>query len=266
MDLGHLVPLRIVAPADFLRKRKDGTMPLAQHPVDAAIEHCQGRKTILFADRVDRGQEYVDGLRVRGMRAVLVHGSMGHGDRARALQSAYDVLVNVYVLTEGFDDPSINACILARGCGSIGTYLQMVGRVLRPSPGKEDALLVDLRGVTHVHGAPDEAYKYSLDEGIQRVKCKDRYCQVCGRPLKLTETCCVKNEDGAVIDLDITKEKLEPYAKKRAEDDGKRLETIARWAKECQSKGFKRGWLFAKYKAVYGRDLSAEDYRNALTT
>ncbi len=61
--------------------------------------------------------------------------------------------------------PSVEVCILARGCSSAGTYLQMVGRCMRPSPetGKTRALLIDLRGVCHEHDLPDADRVYSLE-------------------------------------------------------------------------------------------------------
>ena len=43
---------------------------------------------------------------------------------------------NCMVLTEGWDMPQLSCCTLARPTKSLGLYLQMAGRVLRPSEGK----------------------------------------------------------------------------------------------------------------------------------
>jgi superfamily II DNA or RNA helicase len=57
-----------------------------------------------------------------------------------------DWLTNVHVLTEGVDVPNAEVCMLARSPQHSGTYLQMVGRVLRSADGKTEALLIDLPG------------------------------------------------------------------------------------------------------------------------
>jgi superfamily II DNA or RNA helicase len=92
------------------------------------------------------------------------------------------VLSNVYVLTEGWDAPRAKVCLLARGCGAEGTYLQMVGRVLRRH-GDDRALVVDLAGVVREHGMPDEDRDFTLD-GIHRKGKDDRewlcQCRTCG--------------------------------------------------------------------------------------
>jgi hypothetical protein len=91
------------------------------------------------------------------------------------------VLINVFVLTEGFDAPATEVCIIARGCTHTGTYLQMVGRVLRPAPGKTAAILIDLAGVSWSHGLPTEDRAYSLD-GKKPISSSGtlKVCPACG--------------------------------------------------------------------------------------
>jgi hypothetical protein len=95
------------------------------------------------------------------------------------------VLVNVQIHTEGFDDPSVEVVVLASGCAHAGSYLQKVGRALRPSPstGKERALVLDLCGAVHEHGLPDDPREYSLT-GRAISTGEDalalRQCQECG--------------------------------------------------------------------------------------
>ncbi len=45
------------------------------------------------------------------------------------------VLTNVGILTEGYDDPSISCILMARPTKSTGLYTQSVGRGLRIAPG-----------------------------------------------------------------------------------------------------------------------------------
>ena len=54
-------------------------------------------------------------------------------------------LANVGVLTTGFDYPELDTVVLVRPTKSLSLYYQMVGRVIRPAPGKE-GWLIDLCG------------------------------------------------------------------------------------------------------------------------
>ena len=58
------------------------------------------------------------------------------------------VLINVGVLTEGFDEPSVQAIILARPTKSTLLYTQVVGRGTRLDEGKDNCLIIDISDTT----------------------------------------------------------------------------------------------------------------------
>ncbi len=64
-------------------------------------------------------------------------------------------LVNVGVLTTGFDAPNIDCVALLRPTMSAGLYYQMVGRGFRLYPGKENCLVLDFGGNIMRHGPVD---------------------------------------------------------------------------------------------------------------
>lgn len=70
-------------------------------------------------------------------------------DRDRILREfkagTIKVLANVGILTTGFDYPELDTVVLVRPTKSLALYYQMVGRVIRPAPGKE-GWLIDLCG------------------------------------------------------------------------------------------------------------------------
>ncbi len=176
---GFLVPCAVVAPDGMVKK-------LAQDPHVAYREQCPGKRAAVFAPTVAAAEAFLAGFRADGVEAVLVHGKLGMHERARRLaaftQGRARVIVNVGVLTEGWDDPALEVIIMARKTGSISLYDQIVGRVLRTAPGKTSALLVDLSGSVAIHGPPDEDRIYSLDGiGIARAGASDgvRFCKVC---------------------------------------------------------------------------------------
>jgi len=55
-------------------------------------------------------------------------------------------VINVGVLTTGFDYPELECVLIARSTMSLALYYQIVGRAMRPHPGKESAWIVDLGG------------------------------------------------------------------------------------------------------------------------
>jgi len=64
-------------------------------------------------------------------------------------------LVNVNVLTTGFDAPNIDSVALLRPTMSPGLYYQMVGRGFRLDPSKENCLVLDFGGNILRHGPVD---------------------------------------------------------------------------------------------------------------
>lgn len=76
------------------------------------------------------------------------------------------VLCNVNIITEGFDLPDLEVVLLCRPTLSATLYFQMIGRVLRPAPGKMSARIHDHAGLLKAHGHPygdiDLSMKHSV--------------------------------------------------------------------------------------------------------
>lgn len=251
-DAGHLVPLEVVRPDRYV---KSGY--LAQDPVDAYEEHAGGRRTVVFAARVDAAEDFRGRFLARGHDAVVVHGALPKVERELALERHTEgaILINVMVLTEGWDSPETAVCILSRGCGSAGLYLQITGRILRPYPGKTIATLIDLRGVCHVHGMPDEDREYCLEGvGIRRKDVEGpRFCKVCGAVLAGKESCAACALGGEVYAPDaILGLKLDKFAVLKNDDDETRVQRLQRWYEQARARGHKTYSAHFKYAAVYG--------------
>lgn len=179
-ELGYLVRCRIWAPAML-----PGQGEIAFDPAEAYRLHAGGKRAVIFCVTVEHAESVAASMSVP---ARVVHGDMATKERAAALKAFADgsvlALCNVHVLTEGFDCPAAAVCILTRKPEHAGTFLQMVGRVLRPSPGKSEALLLDLGGSVWQHGTPDAEREFTLDgDGISRVdedRLPVRQCPTCG--------------------------------------------------------------------------------------
>ncbi|MEW1719806.1 DEAD/DEAH box helicase [Streptomyces sp. NPDC093109] len=121
----------------------------------AYTQHASDRPGVVFTPTVATAQGAAASLRAVGITAEPVWGDMGR-DKRRATLARYEagevqVLTNCMVLTEGFDAPHTSCVVVARPTKSPGLYVQMVGRGLRPAPGKHDALLLDVMGAASRH-------------------------------------------------------------------------------------------------------------------
>jgi DNA repair protein RadD len=74
-------------------------------------------------------------------------------------------LVNVNVLTTGFDAPNIDCVALVRPTMSPGLYYQMCGRGFRLHPGKQDCLVLDFGGNVLRHGPVDQIKAETVHNG-----------------------------------------------------------------------------------------------------
>ncbi|WP_394825598.1 DEAD/DEAH box helicase [Pendulispora albinea] len=110
-------------------------------------ELARDRRTIAFCVTVGHARNLARSLNALGVPAGIVHGAMRSEDRARALadfrRGHTQVLTNVAVLIEGFDDPGVSCIAMARPTRSEGLYAQCVGRGTRLSPEKKDCLILD---------------------------------------------------------------------------------------------------------------------------
>lgn len=157
---GYLVTTRVYRPAVSLGN------DLAMDPVDAWMKHSEGSRAFVFCGRVSIANEIAERFRGLGVIAKTIEANTSIRDRDESLaqfrSGHVKVLTNVYALTEGVDVPEARTVILARSFGHVGSYLQAVGRVLRPAKDKPDAILVDLTGTSIKHGLPTQDREYSL--------------------------------------------------------------------------------------------------------
>jgi superfamily II DNA or RNA helicase len=101
-----------------------------------------------------------------GVKAEHIDGDTPKDERDAILQrlaaGETTVVTNCMVLTEGWDCPEVGCTILARPTKSMGLFRQMVGRVLRPAPGKVNAIVLDHSGAVYRHGLPEDPVEWSL--------------------------------------------------------------------------------------------------------
>jgi superfamily II DNA or RNA helicase len=114
------------------------------------LEHGEGRSAVLFAPTRASAEYFREGLLSAGISAAGIYAGTSPRDR-RLIFDAYrkrqvSVLTTCTALAEGWDAPWCSVALMARPTKHKGLYIQQVGRVLRPWPGKSDALVLDFVG------------------------------------------------------------------------------------------------------------------------
>lgn len=115
-------------------------------------EHGEDRKALIFTPTVAMAHHTAEVFREAGYAAEAVDGTTPPEERRDILERLHTgetrIVANVGVLTEGFDEPSIDCIILAAPTKSEVKYTQIIGRGLRLYPGKSDCLILDVAGAS----------------------------------------------------------------------------------------------------------------------
>lgn len=256
---GAIVGCDVIGPA----KRQTGK--LAADPAEAYLKHGDGRPAIIFCANVEHAQEVAAAL----PSATCIDGNLDDKERARRI-AAYragdvDVLTGCQILTEGFDAPRTAVVVLARTCGSMGLYLQCVGRAMRPYAGKTRGLVVDLVGACHEHGLPDEDRRFSLTgtpieqvEGLPAVA----QCRACGACFRSGPRACPGC--GAALPPP-KKPKVSPEELRRIRATEPLESKAAYWEHlraQATANGYRIGWAVARFTGRYGH---GPDFRRLRT-
>lgn len=196
-----------------VRKNKDGdwsTKALADRTdkpriTGSAVKHytevCPGARAIVFCINIQHARHVVEEFNAAGYRFALLVGQpeMSDAERTRVNRmlrdGELDGACTVDLVSEGYDLPDLQCCIMLRPTESEGLFLQQVGRVMRPSDGKDACYLLDHVGnvgriidgeFVRKHGLPDEEREWTL-EGQKKGKGKKQeerkapmlYCKGC---------------------------------------------------------------------------------------
>jgi superfamily II DNA or RNA helicase len=245
VQAGYLVPVHVIAP----NRRRGG---LSMSPEQALATYAGDRRTVVFAANVAHAREIASAV-----GGVAIDGTMPLRQRRDALERFRDGalrrLINVYTLVEGWDCPEAEVCVIARGC-SASMYLQMGGRVMRPAEGKRYGIMIDLCGVVHEHGLPDDPRRFSL--------CGRPICDVDSLPaLKHCKRCLAIFRSAAICPRCGASAPPPPPPKMSPAELARIGATVPRERKQqvfnslCSTarvSGYHPGWIAHQFKARFG--------------
>ncbi len=129
--------------------------------VDELVRWTENRRSVLiFASGIKHAEAIVASMKHRhDLECGIITGETDDLNRAAMIDrfkaGKLRYLVNVNVLTTGFNAPNVDAVCLIRPTCSPGLYYQMVGRGFRLFPDKRDCLVLDFGGNVERHGPVD---------------------------------------------------------------------------------------------------------------
>jgi len=158
------------------------------------FRYAEQRKTFIFAARVKHSIAIRDMFIKAGVTAEHVDGDTPDEEQFAILErfenGATKVICSCDLYIEGCDIPSIGCIFVARSTKSIRIWMQMIGRGMRPAPGKENCIVIDHSGSYSEHGPVSEINNWSLSSDCKTVNTKQLErkernskpitCPVCG--------------------------------------------------------------------------------------
>ena len=289
IDLGFLVPTKVYAPVvpdlkgvrvekgDYAKGQLAERMnqgELVGDIITTWLRLSERRKTVVFASGVEHSVHIRDEFRRASIMAEHVDGSTPVDERegilARLSRGEVEVVSNCMVLTEGWDQPDVSCIVLARPTKHMGLYRQMIGRVLRPAPGKTDAIVLDHAGAVFEHGFVEERVYWTLDQDkraenpTQRGRSNGK-----ARALATCPECSAVRMEGSPCPVCGWQPRPKPVAVEVADGELGRVDRALRtkgheWSPDektafhrqllwiAREKGYKDGWAAHKHKEKFG--------------
>ncbi len=226
-----------------------------------------GKQTVVFACSIPHSKHIVETFQSAGVSAE--HLDYHHDDDERKeilgrfARGETMVLSNVALLSEGWDCPSCEAMILARPTRSLIRFIQMVGRVLRPSPetGKKIALLLDHSGSTVRLGHPCDDLPFELDDGKPKTAGKQererreslpKPCPSCKfmRPagVHACPKCGFAPQQQSTVE--VAAGELVRFQRKRVSKDSKQ-HVFSQLLFIQRNRGYRHGWAANQYRSIF---------------
>jgi superfamily II DNA or RNA helicase len=141
-----------------------------------------GKKFICFAINKEHASELNKAFNAAGIRTEMIVSGVSDADRSKIFHRYENGhtkgIINIEILTAGYDEPTIGCVILACPTKSWKKYIQCCGRGLRMIGqsmsesvynGKSECIILDCAGLVQEHGLPDERKVFKFRKRISKV-------------------------------------------------------------------------------------------------
>lgn len=237
-------------------------------------KHAKGRKTIVYAPSIAISEQIADEFKANGIASAHADGKTPKVERERIMKDfrtgKIQVLVNVDLISEGFNVPDCECVILARPTESLVLFIQQAMRSMRYMPNKE-AIILDHVGNVHTHGLPDMDREWTIKDRARKgsnnsEKTLAKQCESCFAWLSPENKVCpfckfefkvemqeIEFEDGELKEIKDTETFVTDYEKIRFEREWRNksrseLKTASDYVNYAKAHGYKDGWIKFNYK------------------
>ena len=177
---------------DFKQDQSALAMDSVAVTADAVKQYlriCPNAPAIAFCVTIAHANHVARQFNDAGVKSACIFSGMSNEERKQIVLDLAGGKINVMtacdIVSEGFDVPVVTSAILLRPTASLGLHLQQIGRVLRPSQGKENAFVLDHVRNLRRHGLAEDSREWSLEgqdknkkesESLGLKQCPECYC------------------------------------------------------------------------------------------
>ena len=150
--------------------------PLIIKNIIDITDSYQRQGVMIFSSTVKHAQEIMESLPQGQARLVLGYTEMTERDQIvnDFKKKAFKYLVNVSVLTTGFDAAHVDVIAILRPTESTSLYQQIIGRGMRLDTDKKDCLVLDYTGMGHSIFSPEIGERKTASESVAvQVRCPE---------------------------------------------------------------------------------------------
>ncbi len=218
-------------------------------------EHANGLRTLVFANTIDHAEKLKGEFVKQGYKAEVIHSKLDNlkAERGRILREfkagTISVLINVGILTTGFDEPKVQCVLLARPTKILRLYIQIAGRGLRICEGKTECLFLDCANIAVTHGYPDEIRVFDFKHPKKdEIRLEFKKCPKCEQMVRINVSECpyCGYKFTAEDEKPVTKAEAEKLTKLRnLQNEG--LELLR---EVVVTRGYKKGYAFFLMKNI----------------
>src|SRR5690625_106241 len=254
LQRGYLTPLRAgtinASQYDTSKLKVQSNGSYSRASVKAAFEGW-GRKTasivadvvaqtqgatgvLIYAATVRHAEEVMASLHPDNARVIT--GRTSQNDRREIIDDfisqRFTYLVNVGVLTTGFDAPNVSHIAILRATESVSLLQQIFGRGMRLMDGKKECVILDYAGNVERHMPDGDLYKPQIRASYQSIgstiECR---CEKCNR---INVFSARKNEGGYSVDVNGYFATLDGHRITVQDNNGTELPMPAHYGRRCQ--------------------------------
>jgi DNA repair protein RadD len=168
---------------------------LVRATVAEIVRYGAERKAwLVFASGINHANMLADEVDLYNVPCEVITGEDGMADRSAKIEAFRSgkirALINVNVLTTGFNVRRVDLIALVRATASPGLYVQAVGRGTRTAEGKADCLLLDYGANVERHGLLDQVNPKAKSTGEGEAPVKK--CPECETHNPISALLCIQ--------------------------------------------------------------------------